>query len=386
MEVKAFNGINNVTDPIRLGLGWLATADNVNITDTGAIEKREGYTEVSTGAYSGIYSTIDDQRCYLVKEGSLKTFGGVTLKTGLSSAAMHWTELNAQVFFSNGVDSGIINPDNSVIDWRWDVPATPAVTVLNHGAMSPGLYRIICTKTFPDGRETGPSEYREFEIRIEYEPGARKTELASASIQVVTTDNVYVCSANSTVFQYAGRGTMILSGRLENSLGRELPTDGFDPLPTGIGTIQAWRGRVYAAMYMPKENQTAVWFSEPFGPHLFDLAKNFFMVPGHAHMLAPTKDALIVGTDERIYAYNTESIAEIAPYGVVPGQHWAQDGDRIIFWSTRGVCAALPFTNLTEKTVSVAPGIKAGGTIVRRGGQERYLVALQQGGSAYNVF
>ena len=372
MEVKEFSGINNVTDPVRLGLGWLSTADNVNITDTGALVKREGYTSVASGTYTGIYSTFDDQRCYLINGGALKTFTGATLATGLSSAAMHWTELNDQVFYSNGTDSGVINPDNEVISWRWGVPDTPAVSAVT-GTLPAGLYQVVCTTTLSDGRETGPSDPVEI------------TLAEGQALQIVCTGNVYIAPANSTVYQYAGRDTMVWNFS-PDLLGRELLTDGFDPLPPGVESIQAWRGRIYASMYMPTDNQTAIWFSEPFGPHLFDLAANFFMVPGHVLMLAPTKDALIVGTDTRIYAYNTESITEIAPYGAVPGQHWAQDDGRIIFWSTRGVCAALPFINLTDRSVSVAPGVKAGGAIVRQGGQKRFLVSIQQGGSAFNAF
>lgn len=372
MEIKAFNGINNTTDPVRLGLGWLATADNVNITDTGAIVKRDGYAAPVAGNYSGIYSTIDYQRCYLVDTGTLKTLDGRVLAAGLGTSPVHWTELNDQVFFSTGAASGIIMPDNAVLEWRWEVPGTPAVTAVT-GELPPGLYRVVCTTTLPDGRETGPSD----PVEIVLADGQ--------ALQVSCAGNVYIAPANSTVFQYAGQNTLVWN-QPPDALGRDLTLDGLSPLPPGAETIQAWRGRIYAAMYMPPENQTVVWFSEPFGPHLFNLAVSFFMVPGHVHMLAPTKEALVVGTDARVYAYNTESITELAPYGTVPGQHWAQDDGRIIFWTTRGICAALPFTNLTERSVSVAPGVKAGGAIVRQGGQKRFLVSIQQGGTAFNDF
>lgn len=295
-KVPSFNGLNNVTDPLRLGLSWLVQADNVDVTDTGALKKRNGYILRTAGAITSAYSTLDFTRLYLVKQGQLLTAEGAVLATGLSGAPMHWCEVNGQVFFNNGTDSGIIQPDHSVLPWR-----------------------------------------------------------------------------DSTLTELKFLGA---DGKEQSAL--------LDPLPFDIDVIQHWRGRIYAAQYMASEDQTVIWFSQPLGFHLFSLDTDFILVPGCASMLAPHDDVLIIGTDQRIYAYNGESLKQLAPYGVVPGQHWSQDDQRILFWSTRGLCAALPFSNLTEKTVSVAPGVSAGGAIVQIDGQKRYVVALQQGGTSFN--
>jgi len=128
-----------------------------------------------------------------------------------------------------------------------------------------------------------------------------------------------------------------------------------------------------------------VWFSEAMGFHLFNLDSNFFTVPGKVTMLAPHDAALIVGTDASVYAYSGDKLDLLAEYGVVAGQPWQADGQRILFWSARGLCAALPFQNLTERQISVAPGVRAGGCIVRSGGQKRFIAVLQRGGSPFNA-
>ena len=299
MEISAFKGLQNITDPLRLGLGWLSTAQNVNITDTGGIEKREGYSRVKTGSYSAIYTTQDYQRMYLVDGSTIKTFDGVTVSNLTSTARMYWAETNNIVYYNNGTDSGVIAPDHSVTAWR----GAP----VSYGAGFKGA----------DGQDL-------------------------------------------TVL--------------------------FDTLPLGATVIQFWKGRAYAAQYFPSDDQTVVWCSEPLGFHLFNLDSSFFIVSGEVTMLAPHDAALIVGTNTEVLAYSGDKIEQLADYGVTPGDHWAKDNDRILFWTVRGICAALPFTNLTERSVSVAPGIQAGGTIVRQGGQKRYLVALHQGGSAFNAF
>src|SRR5688572_13413838 len=129
-SIKTFRGLNNVSDSLRLKLGWLAVADNVDITDTGALVSREGYSRTLAGTFTGAYSTKDRTRIYVVCAGALtamvpRAASGVTLESGLDDARMHWAEINDRVFFNNGVDRGIILPDNTLLEWAWPVPGTP---------------------------------------------------------------------------------------------------------------------------------------------------------------------------------------------------------------------------------------------------------------------
>lgn len=382
MDIRAFRGLNNVTDPLRLGMDWLVQADDVNITNSGALESRAGYSLVQPGTFTAIYTTQDFQRCYTVKSGVLQTFEGVTLATLTSAAFMYWTEVNDQVFFNNGTDSGVILPDNAVVPWAWTAPAAPQVTAVT-GSLPAGTYQVRCTFALPDGRETGTGDSGEITLT-----DGQALRISGIPQNLTGRTNVYIAPANSEVYQLAFSTTRSAEtfNTSPDTLGRDLVNAFLDPLPAGSSAVQHWRGCIYAAMYMPAENQTAVWFTEPLAFHLFNLNSNFFLVPGHVQMLAPTDDALIIGTDTRVFSYSGDKLAELAQYGVVPGQHWSKDTDRTLFWTTRGLCSALPFTNLTERQVSVAPGVQAGGTIVRSGGQKRYVVALHQGGAAFNMY
>lgn len=297
MIIKRFRGLNNVSDPLRLDMSWLVQADNVNISNTGGISKREGYVLHRSGTFKSAFSTIDFKRMYLATASDIQTFDGVVIQALSSSAPLYWAEVNRDVYFNNGTDSGVIHPDHSVSAWR----GAP----VSYGAGFKG----------DDGQD----------------------------LEVL-----------------------------------------FDTLPAATDIIQFWKGRMYAAQYMASDDQTVIWFSEPMGYHLWNLDSNFVLVPGRVLMLAPHAEALIVGTDARIYAYSGEALAQMADYGVVPGQHWVRDEQRVLFWAVRGLCAALPFANLTEKNVSVAPGLWAGGCLVRSGGQKRFVTVVQQGGSPFN--
>lgn len=296
--IQGFNGLNNVTDPLRLGMAWFVQADNVVVTDSGAIEKREGYTLNRAGSFTSAFTTQDFTRMYLATAIGIQDFTGENICVLTSTAPMFWAEVNGDVYFNNGIDSGVIHPDNSVSLWR-DAP-------VSNGAGFKG----------DDGND----------LEVLY-------------------------------------GT----------------------LPPGADVVQFWGGRMYASQYFPSNNQTAVWASEPMGFHMFNLDSGFFTLPGRVFMLAPHEAALIIGTDSRIYAYDGQKLNTLAEYGVVAGQHWSRDDGRIMFWSKRGVCAALPFANLTENQISVAPGVRAGGCIVSSGGQRRYLAAIQRGGVPYNA-
>lgn len=381
MDISKFNGLDNVTDPLRVGLGWLTQADNVNVTDTGGLSRREGYVLDRAGAYSGAFSTVDFSRMYVVVGGAIKNYVGTTLKTLTSTAPMYWAETNNQVFFTNGTDSGIILPDDTVLAWGWQTPSAPTVSATT-GSLAAGMYQVRCTFTLPDGRETGMGDSAEITLTA-----GQALQVSGIPLLAGHTTNVYIAPANSTVYQLAFSTTSLTAFTWNTSpdnLGPELLNQFLDPLPVGGEPIQIWNGRAYVAQYLADADQTVVWFSQPLGYHLFNLNQDFFIVPGHVLMLAPHDDALIVGTEARVYAYSGEKIEQLAPYGVIPGQHWSKDDDRVLFWTSRGLCAAMPFINMTEKQVSVAPGVQAGGCVVRSGGQKRYVVALQQGGSAFN--
>ena len=384
-KIAKFFGLHNVTDSLRVGAQWLSTANNVNITDTGAIEKRLGYSLVSqfddAGEVTSAYNTVDFQRMYVVQNQAIKTFDLTPLVTLTSSDPVYWAEINDQVFYNNGTDSGIILPDNTVLPWAIAVPNAPTLSAIT-GTLAAGTYQVRCTFVTADGRESGASDQVEIAMN-----GDQAFHITSIPHQSGSVTRVYISPANSEVYQLAFTTTgSAASWNFSNdALGQDLRNEFLQPLPSSTTAIQFFKGRAYVAQYLPSTGHTVVWFSQSLGFHLFNTSADFFIVPGQVHMLAPTSEALIVGTDTQIFAYSG-GLTEIAPYGVVPGQHWADDETRILFWSTRGVCGALPFSNLTQQNVSVAPGIKAGGTIVRQGGQTRYLVALQQGGSAFNDY
>lgn len=385
-QVRRFNGLNNVSDPARLGLGWLAKADNVNITDSGAIERRDGFALALAGSMTGAFATQDGAHLYVVDGGDLKEvlpdMTTRTLVSGLAASAMQWVEVNNQVFYSDGISTGVINRNGEVAAWEWPVPATPHLWA-TEGDLPAGMYRVLFTFLLPDGRETGAGEAAMISVR-----DAQAIQITNIPLTAGLRTQVYIAPADSTVFQLAfeANGPSASWNSSPDALGIELANQSMSPVPAGASSLALWRGRIYAAQYIRAENVSVVWFSEPLGFHLFDLAKNYFAVPGKVTMLAAHDGALIIGTDTEILAYDGEGIKQLAPYGAVAGASQVVDEDtgNILFWTTRGLCSALPFVNLTARQVSVKPGVQAGAAIIREDGAKRYVVSLVKGGTAFN--
>lgn len=380
---STFRGLNNVQDPLRLPRGWLTQADNVNVTAAGALERCRGFAQVSTNfAINGAYSTRDFKRLYVVDAGELRQMNVdmtyTVLRTGLANARMQFEEVNGLVFYTNGVDYGVIEPSGSLRSWGIAPPGAAVATASAGGALAEGLYQFVCTLVDDRGMESGSGDV----AAVNAVAGER---IALTSIPQVAgfTTNVYATGCNSTVYQLIQEGAS--DNLLYDATTPLLEELAFWGLNEPRGAIPAeFKGVMYVAEAFPEFDQSVIWPSLPLHYHHFDTAGDGIVVPGTVRMLRACKDALICGTDRGIYAYADEGLVQLADYGVVPGWHASRSGDALYFWSQRGLCRALPFANLTESTVSVPPGLSAGAMVIEEDGMRRYVVALHAGGEAFN--
>lgn len=364
---------------------WLVSADNVDISDQGRLSRRSGFAPFFSGSsIEASFATFDYQRLYVVDGGRLLELAqdgsSVQLKSGLLGP-YQWAESNDHVFLSCSEKLQIDRARN-VKSWIVPTPSGGSVSQVS-GSAAPGLYQICFTHISPDGREGG----------------------ASPSLPIVVVDGGIsitppILAGHSTVVYVASRGTVFrvlaalpsgFSGQYvarqieERFLGRELSTQFLDSLPVGVDYVAQWKGRMYGAEYLPGQDQTVIWFSQPLGYHLFNMNQDFFLVPGRVLQLADADSHLIVATGQRIYLYADNSLSQVAEYGVVPGQHADRGSDgKTYFWTSRGLCRAAPFENITEGRVSVAPGLKANGGVIHEHGRVRYVATLHSGGAAFN--
>ena len=396
-KLVRFQGLNTVDDPLvgtrddqgkPLTWEWLAEANNVDISDEGRLARRDGYQPFRSGGnIQASFSTFDFQRLYVVDSGVLlgvRPDGtAAELATGLAGP-FHWAEINDEVFLSCSTPLRIDKLRNEAAAWVVPVPVGGSLVEAS-GELEPGIYQVCFTHIDEAGREGGASPA----IPIQITAGAIQIE-APMALDCYTA--IYVCTPNSTVFRsvavltHGSGGSYSVSQLDAASMGRELATPFLDALPADVRQVAAWRGRIYGAQYLDPLDQTVIWFSQPLGYHLFDLNRDFFMVPGRVLQLADAGEALLVGTDQRVFLYTGEGLQQVAEYGVVPGQHADRGpGGKTYFWTTRGLCRVSPFENVTESRISVQPGIYAGGGVIHENGYVRYVATLHSGGAAFNT-
>lgn len=381
-SIGVFKGLHNMGAALRMPEGALSVADNLNVTDSGSIESRRGYSlSVPMASVSGAFATDDHKRLYVVSGGTLKAihpdFSSTILCDG-GVGDVQWAQFNQQVLWCTDSHSGIINPDNSIIPWAWPVPLPPSVSVALGGRLDAGLYGVAVVYRLADGRETGagPSTFVSVPQGGVLTIGAELPPVAAKAL-------VFIRPANATLWLLAGEAPT--SGVLQwdasaDALGREMKKPFLDPLPSGARAIAVWRGRVRVAVPMVQQGASAIFSSEPLAPHLFDLVAGFFLVPGSVTMLIPHAAALVVATEDAIFAFDNERLTKIADFGAVPGSAWVVDDARILFWTKRGLCQFPEFKSLTDHVVSLPPGLSASACIVEQDGQKRVIVTTEQGG------
>lgn len=389
--INIFKGLNNVADPLSLGLQWLTEAENVDVTEDGAVVRREGYAMALPGELHGAWSCDETGRMYMVNGDQLvrvmDDLSQRVLMTGLLPLPMYFTEVNGDVYFSNGPDKGIIRGDE-VREWAWTAPMTPSLSYVS-GDLPAGTYQVLCTFMLADGRETGACVSEAITL-----PEGSALQINDLDQREGATTMIYIAPANSDVFQYAFSTTASSAtwNAGAESLGAEI--DGlYDPAPQG-GIVPVFHGgRMHLMEYLPSNDTTVVWVSEPLAFHLFRMDSSFVQVRGKGVLMCSTAQGLIIGTKTDIYLWDGTALTTLADFGCVSPHGWATDDERrfngeteaaTYLWTTRGVCRTFPFANLTGGKISVSSGQAAGAAIVKSNGHKRFVVALQKGGAAFN--
>ena len=372
VEIVEFQGEINTLHARRMPLGSLRSSKNVDLTDGGSVVARNGYAlSKALTAATWAYSTVDQQLSALIDNGTLYRVNNdltlTSLKSGVSTEDTFQAEVGGDIY----TNTGLIISLNEVNDLRIATPAPPQVVVTS-GNLPAGTYQFLCTNSATDGREGGVSDVVSVEL----------TDVGG--FQVITNGNAYMTQVDGTAFFFVGAGTQIVE---DFDFGYRINDVQFNsfPMPENAQRVGFFHSKLYCSVYDQQVGITFVFYSKPFHYHLWDIEKDFFVISGEVRMLLGHKDALMIGSDIEINAWDGETLTLLANYGVPRGDPGTITVAGVAeFWTLRGLCRAMPFENVTQQKVSVASGTYCAVAHLEQNGFNRFIALTDVGGVSNN--
>jgi hypothetical protein len=353
MKPFTFNaaaGVRNDVPLVRYAKGDLSAGVNVDIDETGAISRRLGYSVLSAGAAHSLWS--DNTVAFFVQGGALRQlFPDLTsrvVQTGITGQDVDFTSAAGQTFWSDAVQSGIIQ-DGVARRWGLAVPQRPVLSTTG-GDLQPGVYGCTLTYARADGHESGAPVMSW--VHVEPEQGLTVGLSPSPDALVIETRIYLTLAGGDTAYLAATVPPDVTSVTFtaQPPVGAAVRTMFMGPAPAGQ-LVSSYNG----CMYVAQDN--FLFYTPPFEYELFDQRSGFLSFASRITMFAPTIGGVFLGTSTHtifLEGMGPESFVArpLAPVGVVEGTSHIVRGDvlakdnepePVVLWlSTKGVTLGSP--------------------------------------------
>lgn len=383
--INKFSGLMNTVDPKSMPVNALVVAENVNISKTNLISRRQGYAKSIEGtSITASYVTRDRSRFYIVDNGSLKLINidgsTVTLADGLTSKPIYWDDQSNYVALSCGL---LINPDQSVVKLNIPEPKEPKVTIAS-GNLKAGQYQIATALKDSSGREGTTSG-----IVITEDVTEGQGLLIEPVVESGFTSVIYISELNGDCLYrlVETNEPFLVADQINLSYPIDINQVISSAMPDNVEHIAFYESKLFVSTF--NSGHSFVFFSQEYWWHLFQQLSDYLTIVGKIVSMRSTKAGLIIGTDSQIWLYANESMTKLADYGLVNGESITEDETGSIWlWTKRGIATidANGFKNITEATYSFKPGSHVTTSIVKDDGQQRLIVLSDDTGQAYNQF
>lgn len=390
---SSFTGLRNDVLPERFGPTDLATADNVDLDNSGKVDLRAGFTRQSATATHSVWS--DEALLAFCVQGSQLMrvnldFSLTAIYTGLTAGRpMSYSRVNDSVYMSNGREALVYN--NGVVrSWGLPVPPTPTAVQVAPGSLGGGSYQFTVTYVRADGQESGAAPVSgRIDVVVPSSGGTFRPQAAAVRLGLapvtdaaVVSQNIYFSAPNGDVLYLianvpASTSTFTYNGTLAPG-GYELQGRGLSPAPAGQ-IVGYYSGRLYVMV------DDMLYPSEPYAYEQFDLRK-YLPLDGRGTLFAVLEEkerldspgmdgGLFIGTDKScgIMVGSSPEEFQYVPrlnYGAIEGALAYVDGTlfsdgaagarKLPMWLTaQGICAGLPgmeIKNVTRNRFTFSAG------------------------------
>jgi len=377
-------GINNSSRGYVLPKGAALDALNVDFTDEGNIIGRTGYGQTVAIDNGHSLRTIGGKTLIGIGTSlgvitAMDSLTVTTLRTGLDLAPVSYAERGGEIWWSNGVQSGRCNADNS--DHHWTVPAPADITTVyaGVGTLPPGEYRIAITHATTDGEESHASEI------FSYTHASAGSIVVTLPAAAAGTDVfcVYCTTADGKVLQHyntvaaATASVTITAAPTGRELGRRAI---LRPLPSGTA-ICFHGGRLLSL------SGEFLYYSDPYDYGLYDPEAGYITLGAAGSILASVESGVFVAAD-RTWFYAGADIASADPveklaFGAVSGtafDHPSSTAPVVGWYSDEGLVLGASDGSVTlpqRDKGFIAPVAASGAAWVReRDGMTHVVVSL----------
>lgn len=314
-------GINNRAVSFRGNKeGELDAAENCFIDDTGALHRREGYRQVSSGAAHSLYA--DGDICLFRRGSELRRFypdqtERVLLSDCPVGSRMAYRRVGSQTYMTDGART--LRTDGLMACSLGIEPpgGQPVARSAAYGDLPLGDYQVACTFLRTDGEESGTGIAA---MVYNAQGGIAFSQIPYSLDPTVASVALYMSRAGGkTLYRVAtvtnGTSTYTYTGTTIDAT-LVLETLGKYPAPAGR-IISDYHGRVLIA------DGPHLHYSDPYRHGLFD-PTGFYTFTAHIRAMAPADDGVWVGTENQILFLAGTDVAQskatpIAPYGIAEG-------------------------------------------------------------------
>lgn len=346
-QISPFLGMNQRKPDFALATKdghFVRDAVNVDVTNSGTFRVRDGQAliQAQTGAHSFFTNSA---KAVLVRGGTLyrvtrSPYSETLLKVLSTDDAVSYWAHGADIYFSNGTDSGRIAEDNTVYPWAMPAPEQPVVEAIV-GLLPAGKYQVALTyanaTTGEEGAHVGSSNP---ELTTD---GALRVTLPTGAVAGATHVNVYVSQTNgSQTYLHSSHaiGTASVDVTSLDGLSRPLRGVYEQALPAG-GSLFIHMGRLCSVV------GSRLWYGTPyrFG---YCSPMGYIDFEGDIALATPNQfGTYVVASKTHWIPGDLEKpdgpIMDVLPYGGVPGTAFALPQNSLVGWfGAKGIVLADP--------------------------------------------
>lgn len=288
-----FNGLRNDVTAERFDAGDLAVANNIDIDKSGRIARRDGYTSIRAGSTHSLWSNPQGTRCMFMQGNTLyqlnPDYTAVQLATLSNSSRVSCEQVNDLVYFSNGVDTGVVEQGGAVRSWGVAPPVLPSVDI-GTGSMPAGTYMVTMTYLCADGQESGAPEAALMQV-----PAGASLLFMNMPVPRdprIVAKSIYITEPNGEdLYQALVVGASVVNAVYSNDTTElNLPCDSMFLQAAPAGQLVAYyRSRMWVAQ------DDLLCPSEPFAYERFD-PRNYIQLDGRITMLGALTDKELYDT------------------------------------------------------------------------------------------